>query len=97
MMHYSTVLAIAFVGLSTTVHSIPIQITSRAIDVRDSPHTFTGCTAEQKEAIGVALRDANTLANKANDLLVSKDGWKKNKGYVDKCSECGQPQVVSTY
>jgi hypothetical protein len=81
IMHLSPVLAVAFVGLSTTVYCTPIQVASKsAIFPRGQTHSYDNCNSEQQSAIHVALREVATLAGAGYDLLVNGDSWKKNKG-----------------
>jgi hypothetical protein len=80
-MHFSPVLVVAFVGLSTTVYCTPIQVASKSASFpRGQTHSYDNCNSKQQSAIYVTLREAATLAGAGYDLLVDGDRWKENKG-----------------
>jgi hypothetical protein len=96
-MHVSPILALAFLGVSTTVYCTPVQVAPRETDLRFSPHTYIGCNADWTKAINEALRDVATLADAGYSLLDGGDGWKKNKGYVTRVQRLYLAQILTSY
>jgi hypothetical protein len=96
-MHFSPILALAFLGVATTVYCTPVQVASRETNLRFSPYTDIGCNADWTKTINEALRDVATLADAGYSLLDGGDGWKKNRGYVTRVQRVYLARILTSY